>query len=47
VNSLKSAVPREPLRAAMTKLKLRPDARAEQLGVAELAGLWRRTKDQT
>jgi 16S rRNA (adenine1518-N6/adenine1519-N6)-dimethyltransferase len=47
VNSLKSAVPREPLREAMTRLKLRPDARAEQLRVAELAGLWRRTQDQT
>jgi len=44
VNSLKSAMPRESLRDAMTALKLRPDARAEQLSVADFAGLWRRTR---
>jgi 16S rRNA (adenine1518-N6/adenine1519-N6)-dimethyltransferase len=43
VNSLKSAVPREPLREAMAAMKLRPDARAEQLSVADFVGLWRRT----
>jgi len=45
VNSLKSAVPRNSLREAMTAMKLRPDARAEQLSVAELAGLWTRTRE--
>jgi 16S rRNA (adenine1518-N6/adenine1519-N6)-dimethyltransferase len=45
VNSLKSVLPREPLREAMTAMKLRPDARAEQLAVADFVGLWRRTRD--
>jgi len=45
VNSLKSAVPRNSLREAMTAMKLRPDARAEQLSLAELAGLWKRTQE--
>jgi 16S rRNA A1518/A1519 N6-dimethyltransferase RsmA/KsgA/DIM1 with predicted DNA glycosylase/AP lyase activity len=44
VNSLKSAVRREPLREAMAEMKLRPDARAEQLAVTDFVGLWRRTR---
>jgi 16S rRNA (adenine1518-N6/adenine1519-N6)-dimethyltransferase len=45
VNSLKSTVPRNSLREAMTAMKLRPDARAEQLSLAELAGLWKRNQE--
>jgi 16S rRNA (adenine1518-N6/adenine1519-N6)-dimethyltransferase len=44
VNSLKSAVRRERLREAMAEMKLRPDARAEQLAVTDFVGLWRRTR---
>jgi 16S rRNA (adenine1518-N6/adenine1519-N6)-dimethyltransferase len=41
VNNLKSEVQTELVRTAMASLKLRGDARAEQLSVAELAALYR------
>ena len=41
VNNLKTVGKVEQIRAALEKCGLRADARAEQLGVEEFAGLWR------
>src|SRR5262249_40950217 len=42
VNNLKSKVPKESLKKILTSMKLRPDARAEQLSVREFATLYDR-----
>src|SRR5262249_35712501 len=43
LNSLKSVVPRQRLQEAIAAMKLRPDARAEQLSVQDLVRLRRLT----
>ena len=45
VNNLRSLAKPEQLRAALASLRLRPDARAEQLTVAQLAALHTRIED--
>jgi 16S rRNA (adenine1518-N6/adenine1519-N6)-dimethyltransferase len=42
VNNLKSQAPRDRLQAVLAALKVRPDARAEQLAVREFAALYKR-----
>jgi 16S rRNA (adenine1518-N6/adenine1519-N6)-dimethyltransferase len=44
VNNLRSVAPRDRIREALAALKLRPDARAEQLSVPALASLYERLK---
>jgi 16S rRNA (adenine1518-N6/adenine1519-N6)-dimethyltransferase len=46
VNNLKSRVKPERVREALTNLNLRADARAEQLSVANLAGLLKQVEDR-
>src|SRR5438552_5069037 len=42
VNNLKSSVPRDRVQKALSALKLRPDARAEQLSVRDFTALYER-----
>jgi 16S rRNA (adenine1518-N6/adenine1519-N6)-dimethyltransferase len=42
VNNLKGRVPRDTVQKALAALKLRPDARAEQLSVRDFAALCER-----
>jgi len=42
VNNLKSSAPRDRVQKALSGLKLRPDARAEQLSVRDFGALYQR-----
>ena len=44
VNNLKSSAPRDRVQKALSALKLRPDARAEQLSVRDFAALYERVE---